>query len=113
MFNLFTEVLLSFRTENTEMSFANSFTVDTKSLDRSLMQIKEKWMKRMELSGTPALTGNHSDVWPFSRTLWNLLLKKLLVKLNREFETQLTWAWILAFAARFFEKTHYEVSREE
>ena len=41
----------------------------------------------MEPCGTPALTGNHSDVWPFSRTLWNLLLKKLSMRLNRESET--------------------------
>ena len=30
-----------------------------------------------------ALTGNHSDVWPFSNTLWNLLLKKRSIRCNR------------------------------
>ena len=41
----------------------------------------------MEPCGTPALAGNYSEVWPFNRTLWNLLLKKLLMRLNRESET--------------------------
>ena len=41
----------------------------------------------MEPCGTPTLTGNHSDVWPLSSTLWNLLLKKLSIRHNRELET--------------------------
>ena len=42
----------------------------------------------MEPCSTPALAGNHSDVWPFSSTLWNLLLKKRSIKCNsRESET--------------------------
>ena len=31
----------------------------------------------MDQGCTPALTGIHSDVWSFSRTLWDQLLKKL------------------------------------
>ena len=41
----------------------------------------------MEPCGTPALTGNHSDVWTFSGTLWDILLKKLSMRLSRESET--------------------------
>ena len=41
----------------------------------------------MEPCGTPALTGNHSDAWPIHSTLWNLLLKKLSIRCNRESET--------------------------
>ena len=41
----------------------------------------------MEPCGTPAVTGNHSDVWPFSSTFWNLLLEKLSIRRNRESET--------------------------
>ena len=37
--------------------------------------------------GTPGFIGNHSNVRPFSRTLWNLLPKKLLMKCNRKSET--------------------------
>ena len=33
----------------------------------------------MDPCGTPAFTGNHSDVWPFRTTLWNLFVKKLLI----------------------------------
>ena len=41
----------------------------------------------MEPCDTPALTGNHSGIWLFSGTLWNLLLKKLLIRHNQESET--------------------------
>ena len=34
---------------------------------------KEKNGPRMKPCGTPALTGNNSDVCSFSSTLWNLL----------------------------------------
>ena len=47
---------------------------------------EKKWSKD-GICGTPALTGNHSDVGPFSRSLWNLLYKKLSIRLNRESET--------------------------
>ena len=71
LFSSFPEMLLSHTTENREVSSANSFTVDTKSSERSLMQIRKKGWPRMEPCGTPALTGNHSNVWLFSRALWN------------------------------------------
>ena len=29
----------------------------------------------IEHCGTPAVTGGHSDVWTFSTSLWNVLLK--------------------------------------
>ena len=41
----------------------------------------------MEPCGALALLGNHSDVSPISRTLWNLLLKKLSMRFKRESET--------------------------
>ena len=40
----------------------------------------------IEPCGTPALTGNYSDDWSFRRTLRNLLLIKLSVRLNRDYE---------------------------
>ena len=48
--------------------------------------MKKKIGPRMEPCGTPALTGNHSDVWSLSSTLWNLILKELW-RCNRESET--------------------------
>ena len=85
LFNSFAEILLSCTTENREVSSAKVFVVDTKSSDRSLMSIrKKKSGPRMEPCGTLALTGNHSDVWPFDRTLWNLFYKKLSMRLSRE-----------------------------
>ena len=44
----------------------------------------------MEPYGPPTLTGNLSDVRPLSSTLWNLLLKELSIRRNREMENQLT-----------------------
>ena len=62
--------------ENNDVSSANSFTVDVMSTDRSLMYIKKKNGPKMDPCSTPAFTGNHSDVWPFRTTLWNLFVKK-------------------------------------
>ena len=40
----------------------------------------------MEPCGTSSLAGKDSDVWPLSSSLWNLLLKKLSIRYNRESE---------------------------
>ena len=48
--------------ENNDASSANSFTVDVMSTDRSSMYIRKKSGPKMDLCGTPAFTGNHSDV---------------------------------------------------
>ena len=45
-----------------EVSSANSFTVDIMPTDRSLMYIRKKSGPKMDPCGTPAYTGNHSDV---------------------------------------------------
>ena len=47
--------------ENNAVSSANSFTVEIVSTDRSLMYIRKKSGPKMDLCGTPAFTGNHSD----------------------------------------------------
>ena len=65
--------------ENNDVSSANSFTVDVMSTDRLLMYIRKKNGPKIDPCGTPAFTGNHSDVWPFGTTLWNLFVKKLLM----------------------------------
>ena len=52
----------------------------------TLISIRKKSNARMEPCYTLALTGNHSDVWALSSTLWNLLLKKLSIRRNRKFE---------------------------
>ena len=96
LFNSFAEILLSCTTENKEVPSAKRFTVDIKSSNRSLMQIRKKSEQRMEPCGTPALTGYHSDVWTFSRTFWNLFLKKLSMRLNRESETPIGLSLIIS-----------------
>ena len=48
--------------ENNDVSSASSFTVDVMSADRLLMYIKKKSGPKMDHCGTPAFTGNHSNV---------------------------------------------------
>ena len=48
--------------EKIDVSSANNLTVDRISIDRSLIQIRKKRSSQIDPSGTPALTGNHSDV---------------------------------------------------
>ena len=75
------------KTENSEQSSAKSFTIDTKSSERSLMYIRKERGPRKESFHSPALTSNHSHISPFSKTFWNILLKKLSLRLYRESET--------------------------
>ena len=44
------------------MSYAKSFTVHSKLPDNSINMNNEKNGPRIESCGTPALSGNHSDV---------------------------------------------------
>ena len=47
---------------NNDVLSANSFTLDITSTDRLLMYIRKKSGPKMNPCGTPAFTGNHSDV---------------------------------------------------
>ena len=40
----------------------------------------------MDPCDTLAFTGNHSDIWPFSTTLWDLVVKKILLSLSNASE---------------------------
>ena len=40
------------------------------------MYIRKKGGPEMDPCGTPAFTGNHSDVRPFSTILWNPVCQK-------------------------------------
>ena len=44
------------------MSSANSFTVDFMSTDRLLMYTRKKSGPKLDPCGTPAFTGNYSDI---------------------------------------------------
>ena len=55
-------MLLSFKTEINDMSFAKSFTVHSKLPDKSININNEKNGRRMDSCGTPVLTGNHLDL---------------------------------------------------
>ena len=46
----------------------------------------------MKPCGTLAITGNYSDVWSFTSTLWNLLLEKLSIRLNEESEASVDFS---------------------
>ena len=63
--------------KKTDVSSANSFTVDERLLPRSFMYIRKNSGLEIEPWGIPASIGVHEDVWTFKRTHWNLPLKKL------------------------------------
>ena len=54
--------------EKTDVSSANSFTVDERLLPRSFMYIRLNSGPKIVPWATPASIGDHEDVWPF--TLW-------------------------------------------
>ena len=56
------EVLLLCTTESTEVSSAKSFTVDSMFSDKSFMYIRKRSGPRIDPCGTPAFTGNYSEV---------------------------------------------------
>ena len=71
-------MLWSFKTENKDVSSANSFTVDLFFPDKLLIYTKKNKTPKMDLCSTPVLAGNQFDDCLLSITYWNLLLKKLL-----------------------------------
>ena len=72
-------MLGSFTTEKRGVLSANSLTVEVIFSDRLLIYTKKNRGPKVDLWGTPALTGNQFDYCPLSITRWNLLLKNLLI----------------------------------
>ena len=56
--------------------------------DKSLIYTKKNREPKMDPCGTPALTGNQFDDCPLSSTHWNLLLRKLLIRVTAGFVKQ-------------------------
>ena len=83
LFSNSAEVLLLCTTENREVSSAKSWiAVDSVFSDKSFMYVRKRSGPRIDPCGTHAFTGNHSEVWPLSKALSNLLKssEKALVK---------------------------------
>ena len=57
---------MSLTTEKIDVSSANNLVVDEMPLARSLMFIKKNKGLKIEPCKTPASTGVHAEVWPFS-----------------------------------------------
>ena len=70
LFSSFAEVVMSYATENRDVSSANHFVLENRSPDKSFMYIKNNNGSKMEPWGTPG----H---WQLKRTLCFLSLKKL------------------------------------
>ena len=69
-------MLGSFTTEKRDVSSAKSLTVEVIFSDKSLIYTKKNRGPKMDPCGTPALTCNQFDYYPFSITRWNLLLRE-------------------------------------
>ena len=66
--------MLSWITENNDVSSANSFAFKDNT-DKSLIYIKNNNGSSMEPWGTPALTSDQYETFPFNKTLSFLFLK--------------------------------------
>ena len=69
--------------ENKEVSSVNNLTLLFRLFVTPLIYIRKNNGPNIEHCGTPAWIVSQSDVWPLSRTLWNLPLKKLLINWNK------------------------------
>ena len=69
--------------EKTEVSSANSLTVDERLWFKSFMYIRKKSGPKIDPWGMSASTGDQEDVWPFKRMHWCLPHKKTLNKFQR------------------------------
>ena len=83
LFNSYALVLASWIMEKSDVLSAKNLTGDMISIDRLLVQTRKKRDPQVDPCGTPALTSNHSAVWPFKKTLWNLFSKKFLIRSNK------------------------------
>ena len=77
-FNLFADKCLSFITENSDASSANSLEFEIKLPVMSFMYIKKSSGPRIEPWGTPASIFAHFECWPFKTTIFFLSFKKLV-----------------------------------
>ena len=80
-FKFFADNVISWTTENREISSALGFEI--KLSERSLINIKKKRGTIMDPWGTPALTLVHGEYWPFQTTLCFLGSRKSLIKFNK------------------------------
>ena len=68
LFSSKAEVLLSWITENKDVSSTNSLAFEDNPSDKSLIYIKNNNGPSMEPCGTPALTSYQSETFPFNKT---------------------------------------------
>ena len=76
-FNLLADKCLSFITEKSDVSFANSLGFEIKLPGKSFIYIKKSSGPRNEPWGTPASIFAHFEWWPFKTTFCLLLFRKL------------------------------------
>ena len=82
-FKFFADKVISWTTENREVSSANSLGFEIKFSERSLINIKKKIGPRNDPWETPALTLAHEEYWPFKTTLCFLASRKSIIKFNK------------------------------
>ena len=82
-FKFFADKVISWTTENREVSSASSLGFEIKLSERSLINIKKKRGQWIDHWGTPALTLANEEYWPFKTTLCFLASRELIIKLNK------------------------------
>ena len=82
-FKFFADKVISWTTENREVSSANSLGFEIRLSKRSLVNIRRKRGPRIYPWGTPALTIAHEEFWPFKTTLCFLASRKSIIKFNK------------------------------
>ena len=60
-FKFFADKVISWTTENREVSLVNGLGLEIKLPERALLNIKKKRAPRIDRSGTPALTFAHEE----------------------------------------------------
>ena len=82
LFSSTADVLLSWITENKDVSSANSLAFEDNPSDKSLIYIKNSNGPSMEPWGTPALTSDQSETCPFNKTLCFVVTCMSLHRIN-------------------------------
>ena len=109
---LLAKEIISWIIQKIDVSLAKSFLFETIASRRSLIYIKKTRGTRIKPCGIPVLILAHSDNWPL-RTLWDLLLMKLSIRLKRSPEFFFNWDSLHARLNSHYEACSYKKEKHK